>query len=315
MLVCASCGQDRPELPVPSVEHVYVLGETVSFSTGGDSARFRTSGWSAPEHSGTWTNAASASMVFRIPPPHGSLLITARMYGHVKPPDLPFQPVLVYVNGRSVASWQVADEKVFTAVVPRDLVANGGGLMTLDLYLPRAMSPAQLGDGGDQRRLGIHCRDVTLSVTNAAATDPEAYTLGSVLRFGSDGEVERFLVRGWSNPEPGWRWTEGKAAVIELKVPPTQAPLTIRARMSGVANPPELPFQPTEVFANGKQIARWEVAELADFQATIPAEIAAGGGPLLLEFRIPKAVSPKELGLGDDPRALGLCWHELEIAQ
>lgn len=310
---CASCGRDRPELPHPSVEHVYVLGETISFATGGDSARFRSSGWAAPEPTGTWTTAAAATMVFRIPPPKGSLLFTMRMYGHVKRPDLRSQPVLVYVNGRSVASWEVADEAVFTTAVPDDLVANGG-LMTVDLYLPRAISPAALGDAGDQRRLGVHCRDVTLSVTNAAVGgDPEAYRLGTVLRFGGAGDLERFLVRGWSNPEPGWRWTEGNAAVVAVKVSPTDAPLTMRARLSGVAHPPQLPFQPVEVIVNGQRIAQWEVAALADFSAEIPAGVAASGS-LILEFRIPKAISPKELGLGEDPRRLGLCWQELEIA-
>jgi hypothetical protein len=67
------------------------------------------------------------------------------------------------------------------------------------------------------------------------------------------------------------------------------------------------------VLANGQPIGRWEVGELGDFAAVIPAEIASRGGPLTLEFRMPRAVSPKELGLGDDPRVLALRWYELEI--
>lgn len=307
-LICAGCGTDNPELPRRSSNHLYELGETISFAAGGDSARFRTAGWSTPEQSGTWTDGPMATIVMRIPPPRRTLLLKIRMHGWRKPPEVQFQPVLVYVNDQSVASWQVGREGVFTAVVPRE-IAPGGGALTIDLHLPRAES----GEGSDPRRLGVHCRDVTLSLAGERA-GTRVYTPGEALRFGSGSEIERFLVHGWSEAEPDWQWTDGNSAALEFEMPASDRPLVLRAKMSGVAKEPELPFQPVDVFANGTQIARWEVGALAEFRAVIPAGTVNSRRTLALEFRIPRAISPKELGFGDDQRLLGLCWHEIEIS-
>ena len=310
-LLSLGCGRDQPHLPRPSLAHNYELGETISFATGGDSARFRTTGWSSPEETGTWTDGPVAAVALRILPTAAPLLLRIRMHAQTKPPEVLFQPLVVHVNGQSVASWQVADEAVFTALVPREIAAEGG-LLTIELHFPQATTSAEREEANEGRRVGIHCRELTLSVS-ATPPDSRVYTPGTPLRFGSGGDVDRFLVYGWSEPESGWQWTDGTAAAMEFEMPPVNEPLVVRAKLSGAANPPALPFQPTDVFANGRQIGHWEVAELAEFEATIPAEIAARGGTLALEFRMPRAASPKELGLGEDQRVLALRWYEVNI--
>jgi hypothetical protein len=58
-------------------------------------------------------------------------------------------------------------------------------------------------------------------------------------------------------------------------------------------HPPDLLFQPVEVYANGQKIADLQVGKLADFEASIPATIPNAAGKIEIEFRIPKATSPK----------------------
>ena len=100
-----------------------------------------------------------------------------------------------------------------------------------------------------------------------------------------------------------------------LTVSASDLPLTLRMRGAGFTQP-SVPTQPVEVLANGQKIADWQAtSDPVDFTAVIPASIAKQGGELILEFKIPKAISPKALGLSADPRVLGICCFELEITQ
>ena len=74
-------------------------------------------------------------------------------------------------------------------------------------------------------------------------------------------------------------------------------------------------FNPVEVFGNGEKIADWKVSEKADFTAVIPAAIVKEGGPLTIELKVPRAVSPKALGLSDHERVLGVFCFELAITK
>jgi hypothetical protein len=85
--------------------------------------------------------------------------------------------------------------------------------------------------------------------------------------------------------------------------------------MGGLTNPPGLPFQPVEVYANGQKVADLEVSKLADFEVAIPAEITKAGENLELELRLPKATSPKALGQSGDPRILGVFVVQIELTK
>jgi hypothetical protein len=50
---------------------------------------------------------------------------------------------------------------------------------------------------------------------------PPVLPLGGVIPF--DGTETPYLAGGWSNAEPGWRWTEGNQAGLRMRVPPAHA--------------------------------------------------------------------------------------------
>ena len=85
--------------------------------------------------------------------------------------------------------------------------------------------------------------------------------------------------------------------------------------IAALTKPPELPWQPVEVHANGQKIADWEVGDTAEFDAAIPGTITRFGGTLTIEFRVPKATSPKALGVNQDSRVLGICVRSLELVR
>jgi len=165
--------------------------------------------------------------------------------------------------------------------------------------------------------------DTATSVTPAPGTTtvqsnqgPAAtYTWGNVINFGVGGGSERIKREGWSGTEDKFTWTIGNSAKLAMTVPPSELPVTLRMRIAGFTSS-SVPNQPVEVFANGQKIADWQpTADPADFTATIPPEIAKKGGELMLEFKIPKAISPKAAGVSADPRVLGMCCIELALTQ
>ena len=141
------------------------------------------------------------------------------------------------------------------------------------------------------------------------------YTLGDVVSFARGGGSDRYKRGGWGDTEKDCTWTNARSAKLTFSLVDADQPLRLRMRLAGFTNPPALSSQPVEVLVNDESIAEWEVtSDVADFIALIPAEVA-NHEQLNIRFRIPEAASPKVLGVGDDPRLLGICCYELAITR
>jgi hypothetical protein len=214
------------------------------------------------------------------------------------------------VKGTRIAEWEVAQTSTFTATIPNELI-RGGGLVYVDFQIPRAISPQQLGFGADSRRLGIFCSDVSLRDAGAIQA-ARRYDFGSVIKFGQAGQAGGYHVRGWAPAEPEFTWTIGDSAALELHLPRVDQTLELRVRARGMTAP-AVPSQPVDVYANGERVANWQVGPPAEFTASIPRQLLPDTGVLSLEFRTPRATSPKQVGSSPDPRVLGICVTELRL--
>jgi len=296
----------------------YILGEVVVFGRDGVSERYIRGGWGDTEDDRTWTNGHSADLHFAPREGNEPLRLRMKLAGFTHPPALPYQPVEVYVNDERVADWQVSEPADFFAIIPRDLAEHQR--LWVQLRMPQAASPKTLSIGEDPRTLGVSCFDLAISKTTAEvvrqareerAQDPlkgfnDAYSLGTTVYLGAGAGGQRFKASGWHTAEKKFTWTGSDPGVLELSLPPTDQPLKLRMRLGGMIEPRILPMQPTQVFANGKKIADWQVAEPAEFAAIIPPELSGENGKLRIELRARAAASSKELEIGDDMRPLGV---------
>lgn len=162
MVLNAGCGKDEP---VKSAEarprlHVADYDITIFFGAGGDSERYRLLGWSSTEGAYTWTDGIGASLAVRLPASEHPVRMSIKAAGMNAPDRLPFQPVEVTVNGEKIASWQVADEKLYTAIIPQRFVQAPESFLFIDFYMPKCASPSSLGHGSDGRRLGLRVTDL-----------------------------------------------------------------------------------------------------------------------------------------------------------
>ena len=313
--------------------HLYAYGERVGFGLGGDSHRFRLHGWSHTEAPFTWTEGVGASLLFLVPRTNREVTLEMRLIPFVRP-ELPVQPVHVSVNNRKIATWQVTEDKVYTAVIPADFIAAPADLppgrpnlrdaviLVFDFFIPKAHFPAILADAPDWRRLGVACVDLTMKEGPARPERPNVrgkneieYTPGTPIRFGLGHSGERYIQTGWHPSEPAWTWTSEQRAVLRFKLPPRDGPLHLIVRAHGNVRPPDLLTQPTVVYANQQQIAEWDVDVLTDYSAEIPAAALRPDGMLTLEFVSRNATSPQELGVNPDTRRLGISCHSLIITE
>jgi hypothetical protein len=49
--------------------------------------------------------------------------------------------------------------------------------------------------------------------------------------------------------------TQGTAAVLAMRVSPTNEPVVLKMKLAGLTKDPELPYQPVEVYVNDQKVA------------------------------------------------------------
>lgn len=153
------------------------------------------------------------------------------------------------------------------------------------------------------------------SVEKQTAADAPALDYGTKIGFGQSGGSEPFRESGWSKTEEKFTWTEGAEASLRMRVPATDAPVTLRMKLNALVREPVVPFQMLEVRVNDKKVAEWQVSNVAEFAAALPTNITKAGGDLTITFKTPTATSPKSLGLNEDARVLGVCCWEIELSK
>jgi hypothetical protein len=146
--------------PTPA-DQSYSYGTVVSFGKGGDGKRYQVSGWSGTEQVFTWTDKTTAVLGFKIPPAQSALTLRMSLEG-LTGVGLASQPVKVEANGKEIANWDVSAKQDFTAVIPAE-VAKASETLTITLNIPKAATPASLGQNKDVRTLGVHCFELEIS--------------------------------------------------------------------------------------------------------------------------------------------------------
>lgn len=157
------------------------------------------------------------------------------------------------------------------------------------------------------------CNRSETGADNSSAPPEVAY--GTRIIFGQGGNSESYKASGWSKTEEKFTWSEGTSAELRIPAGATNDTISLKMRIAALIKPPELPFQPVEVFVNNEKIAEWHVADTAEFVAAIPHDLTKVGGVLTISIKTPKATSPKTLGLSADPRVLGICCFDLELSK
>lgn len=136
-------------------------GQTLTFNY---TQRQLVSGWSIPENWGTWSQGRRAQIDLRVTPQARSIVLEVMAF---VPPQHPAQRVVVSLNGEQVLVTRLTQlhgnqlEIPISASVRRHLVDDDR--LTLELQLPDAISPEQLGVNDDARVMGVGLKRLSVN--------------------------------------------------------------------------------------------------------------------------------------------------------
>lgn len=136
-------------------------GGQIDFSDTGDFEEHQLLGFSTPE-TGDYapTSQKDAILQFRVPRTTKDVQINIEADPFVGAGNKRIQPTELRFNGVLVFSAPFTEPGVLRAGIPADMW-NSRPVATIQLTLPNALSPAELGVSGDVRRLGLSVKRLT----------------------------------------------------------------------------------------------------------------------------------------------------------
>ena len=146
-------------------------------------------------------------------------------------------------------------------------------------------------------------------------------SLGRSIDFAANVDTRRYLTAGWNTTELGRGvWSEGSTAELAFHLRPRpKSQLLLRIHLSAFLTGDHTNME-VQVAANGVALARWrfnlvhpEEIDRSWREVLIPAEIASTG-ELHITLQIEHPIAPRQLGLSNDRRRLGIMLHELSLS-
>jgi hypothetical protein len=134
-----------------------------------------------------------------------------------------------------------------------------------------------------------------------------------IFDFTSDGWVPDKALRGFSVPEPHGRWTDGNEATFVCTLPPRneKPPSTVRITTWGYVYLGH--SQRAIVSMNGSKAAEVHFEPGSDRKVIELPIPSSPDNKLSIEFSLPDAVSPRDLGMNTDPRKIAISVGTIEF--
>lgn len=131
--------------------------------------------------------------------------------------------------------------------------------------------------------------------------------------FGAQGNLREFDLVGFS-PESDEvsTWSEAATAEILFRLAPSRADLAFMIELFPYLGEGQLAQQSCWVFFNGLFVHFQVVKAPVEMRFTVPRD-ALNPRANRLSFALPDATAPKDLGIGDDLRLLGLSFVRLSL--
>ena len=148
--------QEQTQIPsgLEQAEELPAYPEKGGIDFGGSGVQaFLGDGWSGPEGAFRWTDNIKSEILFALDNVHAEIL-DLKLHPFLAPGRLGAQRLIIKMNGRPVADLVLSDpdSKVYSIRLPKDVLDAKN---VLQLEVPDARSPQELGISKDSRRLGI----------------------------------------------------------------------------------------------------------------------------------------------------------------
>jgi GT2 family glycosyltransferase len=286
-------------------------GESIEFAAIEDYSGFGT-GWAVPEDTGIWTEGERSELNVVLGEAYPGEYVMTLGVGMICIESDQSLTVDLLANGNRVATRAFTDSvgRPWRVVLPPGAV--GGSELGLTLRVDHPRSPAERGWSTDKRRLGIHLRTLRLEAVDRSVR------VGDKVEFGEGSGAQRLLGDGWSELESTGVWTVEDIARVVFR-PTDGADADVELVLEVV------PFLAAhhrklevEVSGRGQRLAE-QIFRQGDGEGTlhvhVPRTVMNDDGQVVLELRMRRPARPVDLGLGSDPRRLGLYLRSLTVIE
>lgn len=261
--------------------------------------------WHGVEANGVWSAGRSGTITLALEP--------GRHHGFIFRGEL---RVFAPAGEKRSVDFLINDRLAWTEELDRDSFhkvefpflcpeASADGLVRLEIRAPEGSSPYKLGEGADERLLGVRIGAMSLEpvvlfgdrqVVSFARTEER-----------HDGEGADYVEGGWFPPERAGRWSRSDEGRLSFRLASRlrRPRLFMAVRTMGATR--QTPAY-VDLLLNGTLLDTWvfedEDVVLAEVRGF--ARAAASDKHTKLQLRRRDAVSPRELGKGGDSRRLGV---------
>ena len=143
-----------------------------------------------------------------------------------------------------------------------------------------------------------------------------AYAWGTPLSFGSTGTFKSFQNGGWTiTRSRDVSWTSDYRVGLSIPFAATDADLLMKVAVKPFLAPGKLDQQNVSILVGDNVVAKWRLTEnrFQTHELILPASMINRDGKTEISFVLPDARSPESLGMGNDKRALGLAFMNLQF--
>jgi hypothetical protein len=138
---------------------------------------------------------------------------------------------------------------------------------------------------------------------------------GSRSFIANDRSERVTLLHGWSAPEPTGRWTEGRFVSLAIHAPGNTRPAALKLRAYPLRSE-TTGRQRVNAFVGLRRLGRfaWSKAGPDPYAQTVYLPRRAWrGDTIVVRFHVKNLVSPVDIHLSGDPRALGIFVEEISV--
>ncbi|MEQ8220731.1 MAG: hypothetical protein ABRQ37_00405 [Candidatus Eremiobacterota bacterium] len=283
--------------PTPAGPAIYQYGTKIIFGAGGNSEQYQITGWSHPEEGFIWTEGNRAELQIPINKTTSGKTMQICLAPYIEKGKLEKQRINIYVNDEKTGEINATspEKKLYTTDIAEKYLT--GQTLKIAFELPDAVSPKSLGKSEDGRVIAIAVSSIALF---------EQYKKGERILFGNGGNGELYQVTGWSHPEEGFTWTEGKKAELSIPVDNT-SDVTVKVSIAPFLHENKIKSQKVNIYINGKKSGQWVLKspEISLQEIKIPKNLIKDKS-VKITFELPDAKSPAFLGINQDPRELAI---------
>jgi hypothetical protein len=144
---------------------------------------------------------------------------------------------------------------------------------------------------------------------------PNTYKWDTTITFGFLGNAESYQTEGWSFPEDGFTWTEGRSSSLSIPITMPGSNVILKANLRALVWPGKLDKQTVSILINDRQAGEWAITRRSfqEQEIKIPKAYFSGHSSVKITLKIENPTSPAQLGLSNDQRYLGVAVRDINL--